>query len=651
MLSSGKPTALRRGSTAFASAAAALAGTLLGGPADAATQVGDSLLDDVAPVMLILDASASMREDDPSGGSKLAAAKSALRAVIGALPAETEVGLVIYGGRPAGGKRQGCSEIETVFPVGPVDDTAMTRAVDGLDAGGWTPIGGALRHAAGELPDTGARSVVLISDGVQTCGPPEACDAAREMTDAGTDLVVHTVGYGVAARARSELRCIADSAGGRYVEAPDADALVEELPIITRAALRAYEQVGKPVTGAPTERDAPLLGPGQFADTINSGQTGFYAVDVPEGMTVHAAATEIRPVSEGAGGIDATYLDLTLLTGAGEQCDRDRQVDSDTVWNAQNTVTVAHDSAPDGRCFAEDGRYLLRIERGGSERSLGERPVEILVAFEPPLVRAHGQSPVGPVPFAEPPGPAERVVGGGSFTHAPILDGSGVYVDQLGFGDAVFFRVRLEWGQGMAYRVRLGASDGRAVANVKTVLYSPVRGSEFPSGRETTAYLGKSTTLGPIAIPQVYHGNRTARGGTALAGLAGDYYIGVQLNPDARGAGTHPVPFELAVHVDGEPVDPPAYREIDGYPRTPLFTEPGPGGAVGEPGASAQGESGAPGPGERAVADAAVRTELDLVWPLVGVGVLIAAAVAAGTWLRLRRTGARSRVGSASRFP
>ena len=44
-------------------------------------------------LLLLLDASGSMKGPDPSGGSKLEAAKRALNAVVDALPDGTQVGL------------------------------------------------------------------------------------------------------------------------------------------------------------------------------------------------------------------------------------------------------------------------------------------------------------------------------------------------------------------------------------------------------------------------------------------------------------------------------------------------------------------------------------------------------------------------------
>ena len=50
-----------------------------------------------AAVILVVDASKSMRADDGSGQPKIAAAKSALNTLVDELPADAKVGLRVFG--------------------------------------------------------------------------------------------------------------------------------------------------------------------------------------------------------------------------------------------------------------------------------------------------------------------------------------------------------------------------------------------------------------------------------------------------------------------------------------------------------------------------------------------------------------------------
>ncbi|ART20615.1 hypothetical protein CBE89_03200 [Corynebacterium striatum] len=63
-------------------------------------------------------------------------------------------------------------------------------------------MGGALRHAADELVTEGKRTIVLVSDGIDTCVPPRVCDVTKELADTGVGLTIHTVGM------RSRLRAV-----------------------------------------------------------------------------------------------------------------------------------------------------------------------------------------------------------------------------------------------------------------------------------------------------------------------------------------------------------------------------------------------------------------------------------------------------------
>ncbi|MDI3213276.1 hypothetical protein [Arthrobacter sp. AL12] len=85
----------------------------------------------------------------------------------------------------ASSKTAGCADIRTLAPAGAVDKAALTAAVDGSKATGYPPVGASLRTASEALADVnGPRSIILLSDGIDTCAPPAACDVARELAAA-----------------------------------------------------------------------------------------------------------------------------------------------------------------------------------------------------------------------------------------------------------------------------------------------------------------------------------------------------------------------------------------------------------------------------------------------------------------------------------
>ena len=177
-----------------------------------------------APVMLVVDTSGSMGDQDGAGTVKLEGARRALLALIGALPATALVGMRTYPG--SGGD---CGPGQPEFDVAALDAGQMSARVRGFTADGGTPTAEALRAAGDDLRRQGytAATVVLVSDGESTCGKP--CQVAAALRSEGLDVVVNTVGFQISAGGAEELQCIADATGGSYHDARDSAALAEEL--------------------------------------------------------------------------------------------------------------------------------------------------------------------------------------------------------------------------------------------------------------------------------------------------------------------------------------------------------------------------------------------------------------------------------------
>jgi Ca-activated chloride channel family protein len=77
---------------------AALAGGLfLASLAPSAHAQGTTAPAELAPTMVVLDASGSMTGADPAGGTKMDAAKRAVHALVDAAPAQASIGLAVYG--------------------------------------------------------------------------------------------------------------------------------------------------------------------------------------------------------------------------------------------------------------------------------------------------------------------------------------------------------------------------------------------------------------------------------------------------------------------------------------------------------------------------------------------------------------------------
>lgn len=600
-------------------AAAAALGLVPGAAPALAEQSG------YAPTMLVLDASGSMLAEDPSGGTKIEAAENAVRTFVTAAPGAAQVGLTVYGtstGNSDAEKAAGCQDVTVLHAADTIDKPALIAAADGIVPSGYTPIGAALRTAAAALPTEGPRSIVLVSDGLDTCAPPDPCEVARELAARGAELVVHAIGFGVDDASRAQLTCIAQTTGGTYTDAADGKALEQVLPRVSAVALRTYAATGAPISGAPDHENAPVAAPGQYLDVLDRKKPQYYAVDVPEGATAYFSGTVSFPVVYGTERSN-NGLDLRVYGEGGRDChafEFDNSTGSSdgvtltvgTVWEGAAELATGDPSAE--KCKG-GGRYYFSLEWAHvADDAPMQLPLEVSVGLESAVADTGAPATTTPVSFTEPAGPAVPVVGGGSFNVAAELPGPGRYADTLQRGEYVFYRVRLDWGQGLSYRVRLGESPARGVeklSNATTTLYAPHR---VRIDHDFTSYNNTEMTLpyngdALATVPIRYLNREESDTDIANQATAGWYYIAVKMSPTLDGERTvAPVPIELQIDVTGAPEPGPTYRNSSGE------------GAFGDAaGASAE------------AAEAATADESGVVpWLLLGGGALVA-LVALGT--------------------
>lgn len=598
---------------------------------------------DLSPVMVVLDSSGSMIARDVGGsGTRMDAAKRAVGSMIDGLPAEAPVGLAIYGagtGSSGSAKAAGCRDVRVVQPVKAVDKAAIKRAVNATKPSGYTPIGQSLRIAAAQLPAEGQRSIVLVSDGEDTCAPPQPCDVAKELSKQGVDLHVHAIGFRVDAKARAQLACIAQSTGGTYHDAADADSLLGVLGRVTDRALRHYEPTGQPIAGTADPATAPTMTPGQYLDTLDPVEERFYASELKAGDTAYFAATAVFPRGNPRG---LEVVDIKITGPGGADCyrsERELHTRAQADGGALTTVlswngTVPGSSKPKG--CSVPGKYLFRVTRDAKDGT-DRVPLELQLRIEPPVTGSLGEpAQTGLVDFAQQPSGAVRTVrGGGSFNEATTLPGAGRYGETIYNGEELFYRVKLDWGQGLAYRVTFGAVPDAATANIRTALYSPVR-SDIKS--DTTAYTGSTNTLPsngkPIATARTMYLNRNAAEAVLRkSSIDGWYYVVVKLGaPIGDQAGGVPVTIDLAVA--GDKVAGPAYGASGETPSTPTPTSETPSAASTPSGSATTTGPSSDGDTKPAADDASS----SLPWIILGaVLVLIVAAVVVVVLILRRR--------------
>jgi len=180
-------------------------------------------------VMFILDGSGSMW-GQAGGQTKIAAAKAVLEQVVPSLPPEVRVGLAVYGHRRKGD----CRDIEILVPPGSRDRAGLLAKAKAIAPKGKTPIAAAVKQVAALLRQKeNETTIVLVSDGIETC-QADPCGVVKALKDSGIKFVLHVVGFGVDAKAREQLSCLAQAGGGRYFSAGDAKELLAALEAVKK---------------------------------------------------------------------------------------------------------------------------------------------------------------------------------------------------------------------------------------------------------------------------------------------------------------------------------------------------------------------------------------------------------------------------------
>ncbi len=180
---------------------------------------------DRANTILVLDASGSMW-GQIDGENKIVIARRVITDLLQSIPQDQNLGLTVYGHRTRGD----CTDIESLVPPGPGTRDAIANAVAGISPVGKTPMTDAVIAAAEELRYTEEKAtVILISDGIETCNP-DPCAAARALEAAGIDFTVHVIGFDITdAEAMRQMQCIADETGGLLRSASNADEFLAAL--------------------------------------------------------------------------------------------------------------------------------------------------------------------------------------------------------------------------------------------------------------------------------------------------------------------------------------------------------------------------------------------------------------------------------------
>ena len=172
--------------------------------------------------LFVLDASGSMW-GQINGKPKITIAKEVMAELIPELPDNARIGLIAYGHR----RKADCEDVETLVSLGEHHQQAVLTAVKDLNALGKTPLTISVNQAIDMLrPEGDASTVVLISDGIESCGG-DPCATVKVAKASGVNFILHTVGFGVSEQESAQLQCMAKAGDGEYFQANNAKELLK----------------------------------------------------------------------------------------------------------------------------------------------------------------------------------------------------------------------------------------------------------------------------------------------------------------------------------------------------------------------------------------------------------------------------------------
>lgn len=233
-------------------------------------------------------------------------------------------------------------------------------------------------------------------------------------------------------------------------------------------------------------------------------------------------------------------------------------------------------------------------------------------------------------------------MGGSAYSNAPQI-GAGTWSDSVAIGETAVYRVRLDHGQ--RFRITASAPAGSEDAGLisgeavttRVTLFSPARLAMTTTYQSATVDAPARVTA---ASPEVRVRNRetplpvagNAAADWSTASVAGDYFVGVQLDPIQKYLAGRVMSVRLSIAVEGTPAGQPEYASA------PSSASPSPTGSAATATASPSDATGSAAPSSpaRPGADTGGSGGRSFALGLVG-GVLVAVLAAAALWATRRQ--------------
>ena len=220
---------------------------------------------------IVLDVSGSMNTK-LGNSTRWKTALAMLQDVVAALPEDLNVGMRVYGHRESSKSAKTCKDTELVVPIAKLDRERIVKAAARLKPRGETPLIYSVLQTVGDLRAAGGGSVILITDGEESC-KGDAKAAAAEIQASGVNVTLNIVGFTITGEAvEAELGALAGSTGGRYYSAQDGAQLSRavKLAALNRLPYDILDSSGKILVSGQTSELSRELPPGKYRIRIDA---------------------------------------------------------------------------------------------------------------------------------------------------------------------------------------------------------------------------------------------------------------------------------------------------------------------------------------------------------------------------------------------
>lgn len=256
-------------------------------------------------IEIILDVSGSMISK-LGNSTRIGTARDVLRDLLTKIPDDFNVGLRVYARRYSyKDPKHSCTDTELLVPIQKLDRQRIVSAVANLKPRGDTPLIYSVRQTPADLKAVGGGSVIVITDGQETCSgndqkqiAAEVQKAVGELKTAGIPVTLNIVGFTLSGeekkKAEEVMPSFAEGTGGHYYYAENGEALAHALSLaaLNKFPYEVFDSSGQQVAKGQAGPLSEALQPGEYKVVVHAGDQ-----ELTEKVTVTARVDTVLKVS------------------------------------------------------------------------------------------------------------------------------------------------------------------------------------------------------------------------------------------------------------------------------------------------------------------------------------------------------------------